>query len=548
MKQIILLILFVWIGFTASAKLVEANQIKHFAEQFLLAEQRDNYSILSIEEIQTDDELTSYFIQLKPKGFLLISADDKVEPLLAYSFESTASAQQDWPDQLTWWVKESGKSIKQSIKDKKLKKNAAWDTDYSLKSACSTTVSPLIQVRWDQGKNWNQFCPEDEDGPGGRVWVGCVAVSMAQAMSKYKYPTIGQGKASYIHSTYGTQMVNFDKEEPYQWDSMGVSSANIYNARLLYHCAVTVNMDFGADGSGAYTKTASSALKNYFNYSETTHSVNRIDDDDEWKTMLVENLQNGYPLIYNGDGDNGEAGHAWNIDGVDAQGLFHVNWGWSGSMNGYYNINNLAPGANDFTKNQGAILGIKPKKPGPVDISLDNLAVKEKQPAGTFVSMVHVEDEFPENPYSYNLKGSVNVLLGGYTEPKFYIENDSLKTIEEFDYEKRTKYTLFIEAVDTLGNSLEKMFEIQVLSTVDVPEISASSSLHIYPNPFTSVLTVENETETQLSVFNTLGAKVFNTVVPTGKHELNLSQLKTGLYIVEAKNKNGTYYRKLQKK
>lgn len=547
MKQLSLLLLILLIGFSGFGKPVTKSEARDFVSGYLLFTNNEEYTISAIDELKTDEVITAFVVHLNPTGFLMVSANDKVEPLLAYSFESKFASPEKWPEHINWWIKNTNQKVLKKINDNSTQKNSGWELDKQLKSANVIAVAPLLNVRWDQGSRWNQFCPPDEKGPGGYTYVGCVAVSMAQAMSKYKSPTIGIGKASYVHSTYGTQTVNFLNEAPYYWDSMPATSANEHNARLLYHCAVTVNMDFGADGSGAYTQTAAGALKSYFNYSKSTKSMDRVDDDELWKSMLIENLSAGYPLIYNGDGNNGQAGHAWNIDGVDASGLFHVNWGWSGSMNGYYNINNLAPGSNDFTKNQGAIFGIKPKVQGPLDITLDKTSVREKLPAGSFVANVLVDDEFPDNPYTYHLKGNPMVIGNGYAAPKFYIENDSLKTTETFDFNKRQSYILFIEAVDTLGNSLEKMFEIMIDQAVGVPTLPEANGFKYYPNPFTSVLTIENELQSELLLYNIRGEKVYASILENGSTTMDLGHLSKGLYLIHVTNSEGTFYQKLFK-
>jgi hypothetical protein len=521
-----------------------------FAEKFIELNSKNSYSIQSVKELSHNNIATSYLLNLNPTGFIIISANEKVEPLIGYSFESHSTSQDTWPDQFKWWIDNTQENIFSTIQYKNSKKHPGWDIENNtkLKSVQVNTVSPLLNSRWDQGRNWNMFCPEDEDGPGGRAWVGCVAVSMAQAMYYYKYPVKGRGKASYVHDDYGTQMVNFDNIEPYQWSEMPATSANEHNAALLYHAAVTVNMDFGADGSGAYTRTAASAMKSYFNYSKTTRSVDRVKDDEEWKSLLIDELMKGHPIIYHGNGDNNEPGHAWNIDGVDAQGLFHNNWGWSGSMNGYYNINNLAPGSNDFNYNQGAIIGIKPKEAGPIDIVLSNNSVKEKRPAGTFVGIVSIDDEMPDTLYSYSLKGNPIIIgNGGYAEAKFYIENDSLKTKEEFDHEKRTFYTLFIEVSDTRGNSFEKKFEINIESTVSTTKISNNKTFKVYPNPFSQTISIETGSKGKVIVYNLQGQIMKSFNVNETINSSDLSNLQRGSYIIEFTNDNGSSYQRIMK-
>lgn len=547
----ILTIIFIFLAFTINAfsKTVSVNDARLFAIEFIQNRPEQGFTIKSVDEIKHGGQTTSYLFSLQPIGFIIISGDDTVEPLLGYSFDSEPAKQSEWPEHLSFWMDNTNQKILHRANDISAQRNKAWDKEAfsTLKSAQQITVSPILNVRWDQGRNWNMFCPEDEKGPGGRTWVGCVAVSMAQAMSVYGYPEKGKGKASYIHSTYGTQTVDFEKQEPYSWDSMPSASANEHNARLLYHAAVTVNMDFGPDGSGAYSRTAASALKAYFNYSKTTDYQSRVDNDDEWKKMLNENLEKGYPLIYHGDGDNGQSGHAWNIDGVDIQGMYHVNWGWSGSMNGYFNINNLAPGSNDFTKNQGAIFGIKPKVPGPIDIVLSNTTVREKLPAGSFVGKVTVDDEFPDNKYTYHLKGNPIIIGDGYAAAKFYVENDTLKTLEEFDFEKRTSYVLYIEVVDTIGNSLEKKFDISIEKAVSAQQVESNDDVKVYPNPFSEFVTIDSKQKGQINIYNLQGQKVYFSSNNEYRHYLDLSTLRKGSYIVQLKGNTGTFYQKITK-
>jgi len=239
-------------------------------------------------------------------------------------------------------------------------------------------VDPFIAVNWNQSSGWNRFCPEDEEGPGGHVYVGCVAVSMAQAMSVYEYPVRPQGVKSYVHPDYGSIGVNYDLADPYEWDQMSATSSDDYNAILLYHCAVAVEMDFGADGSGAYVTTAAGAMVQYFNYSNNLSFEDRYTDNEAWVAALAGELEAGRPIVYRGNPDDGTAGHAWNLDGYYASNsvdYFHMNFGWSGSQNGYYTLDLINPGSNDFSSNQGAILGIIPPASTPYDITLSELSV-----------------------------------------------------------------------------------------------------------------------------------------------------------------------------
>ena len=206
------------------------------------------------------------------------------------------------------------------------------------------------------------MCPEDPDGPGGNVLVGCVAVSMAQVMHYWSYPEVGYGSHSYNHWEYGNQYANFGNSY-YDYEQMPNNYATTETQELLYHCGVAVNMGYGVDGSGANVfgngNTAERAMKDYFLFQ------NSMDGVEPWqygttayRELLQNELNNNRPMIYVGYSDDG--GHAWNIDGYDGE-YFHNNWGWGGSQNGYFLLSSL----NGFDYSQGALIDIEPE-------SLDN--------------------------------------------------------------------------------------------------------------------------------------------------------------------------------
>jgi len=97
------------------------------------------------------------------------------------------------------------------------------------------------------------------------------------------------------------------------------------NALLLFHCAVAVNMNFGPDASSAYTSGAKTAMKDYFKISRKSVYWVRGSDEEKWIQIIIDNLQKGRPIIYSGNDDDGESGHAFNIDGVRESKYFHLN-------------------------------------------------------------------------------------------------------------------------------------------------------------------------------------------------------------------------------
>ena len=140
-------------------------------------------------------------------------------------------------------------------------------------------------------------------------------------------------------------------------------------ATLMYHCGVSVDMNYSPNGSGAGDAIVAEALKTYFNYSTETVYHNRSEySNNNWIAMLKNDLNLNRPIWYCGSGSGG--GHAFVFDGYNNSNYFHVNWGWGGYCDEYYTINNLNPGPGGigsgsngiYNDGQGAVFGIRPSE------------------------------------------------------------------------------------------------------------------------------------------------------------------------------------------
>lgn len=137
-------------------------------------------------------------------------------------------------------------------------------------------------------------------------------------------------------------------------------------ALLMKDCGVSLNMNYGPV-SGASIYSYYPAFKNYFRYSSRT--VNRSGcETAEFTKIITDELQEGRPIIYCGTGEDG--GHAFVVDGYDTNYFLHVNWGWGGYSDGYFDMNYMDPtglgiggGSGAFKWNQGIVLA-RPLKDG----------------------------------------------------------------------------------------------------------------------------------------------------------------------------------------
>lgn len=520
--------------------------LKFFSHRFNI----ENRTVREIEEVREKEVLTHYVINYEPEGWALVAADDRVKPILAYSVTGEFNVNRSLTSpEIKYWLSIYQDQIYSTVKESTLSKNKDWDKwledDIVQTKSATASVSPLLSAEWNQDTGWNRFCPADEEGPGGHALVGCVGVAMAQAMSVAKYPEKPQGKHSYVHDTYGTIYLNYDNEAAYNWDGMSASASDDENARLLYHCAVAVSMDFGPDGSGSLSSRVAPALKEHFGYTDDVKYYQRFESDSEWKELLKSELNKGNVLVYSGDPGTGDAGHSFNIDGYDINDYFHFNWGWSGKYNGYYSIDNINPGDNKFNKNQDVVVGISEPYFGPTDIILSARKVSEELPVGSFVATVEVKDNSPEDFFTYELDGGPK-FPKGRLEASFYIENDSLKTKYVFDASVKDEYILNIKVTDTDFNTYSEEFIIEILpkSYTSSAELSAESrSPKIFYSNVNNAITILTENDSYLNavvdVFDIRGVKIYSGFLESSRQLINPGSLNEGIYLVRVLDKKG---------
>ncbi len=358
-------------SFKLFAAPVDPDSAKKIALNFIIGNKSllKNAHLSSIELELYTRELKSFskdnlyvFNFTNSKGFIIVSADDRIFPILGYSFENSFGNESTQPDAMKEWLENTNRQIA-FILDKKLnpeqKTKEAWKNqgNISFKNTKNTSdVSPLIKTRWNQGKYYNSLCPVGTGGDDGHVWVGCVAVAMAQVMKYWNYPSYGSGQHSYNCSPYGIQSADFASTY-YDWASMpnSLNSPNNAVATFLYHSGVSVNMGYAPGGSGAYMGSVVYALKKYFDYSKDIQILYKSTyTNQEWDSIIRHELDLSQPVAMAG------GNHAFVIDGYQGSDYFHVNWGWGGSYDGYFYFSALNPGSSNFTSGQQAIVNVKP--------------------------------------------------------------------------------------------------------------------------------------------------------------------------------------------
>lgn len=292
-----------------------------------------------------------YVFALQPKGFVIVSADDRAKPILGYSTESNFTAQ--LPDGLMTFFENYKAGFSQMFANNDERTAEAvtdWtslaETGMLSSRKANRSVEPLLASIWNQTDLYNNMAPEDPSSVySGHCKSGCVANTMSQIMRYWEWPRSGEGSHGYDadgnYGSYGWQEADFSAATyryelmPDYLDFASPQDEVDATALLEYHAGVSVNMGYGANASGAYSQDVGPAMESYFRFS-SDYWHNYQEYSDSWEEDMVNNLDAGMPLYYASQGDVG--GHAYVVDGYDDWYFFHVNWGWGGFDNGYYAI------------------------------------------------------------------------------------------------------------------------------------------------------------------------------------------------------------------
>lgn len=369
MKKLLFLLLTFALAVAVNAEQVSRQQALQKARQFMPGKQFGEAKSFARAGSPTDQEPFYIFNAEGKKGFVVVSGDDRTEPILGYSDRGEIPVE-NMPENLKYWLECYEVQMKSLDHDKVVGSRGIT------RGVNREPIAPLIQAHWDQGAPYNYMCPsvvmEEIEGkkkyrfvdigqPGydenNRCLTGCVATAMALVMYYHQWPK--SCGAIDLYNIY--KYVNKGtKEKPdwqreidhsfkaipattFKWDKMKLT----YNgdetdesaeavAELMRYCGQVVGMNYGLskNGGSAANVSAKDMVTN-FNYSKNARSVYRVYYSvAEWEDLIYQELANSRPVLYGGSSATG--GHEFICDGYDGNGLFHFNWGWSGDSDGFF--------------------------------------------------------------------------------------------------------------------------------------------------------------------------------------------------------------------
>lgn len=312
-----------------------------------------------------------YAFNIDGGGFALVCTGNGNTAVAGYSDTGEIDAD-NMPDAMKNWLKGYQKAMAASCNLET--KEPGWV------GPTVKPVAPLLKTKWGQSAPFNCKCPSN----GKQTAVaGCVPVALAQILNYYHQDRKGEGSLYYSHLDSETEYDVDYSTTTYDWKNM----LNEYDAnaskvqkdavgKLMLECGIASKAKYGYSETGATIPFV--ALNKYYNYEcmfiPREYTYNYISTK-KWMTLIQDELEAGRPIIYSATDVEGgvdiivdpATSHCFILDGIDEQNYVHVNWGWAGSMDGYYDVAILNPGLS-FNYQQGfrcqheMIIGIQPRK------------------------------------------------------------------------------------------------------------------------------------------------------------------------------------------
>ena len=422
-------------------------------------------------------------------GYAIVSSDDRTPALLGYSKNDVLKSVKDLPLPMQFLLQQYSNSV-DDLKDGEKILTLKDEASSSMLKASRITgfkIEPLLgNIKYDQYQPYNNNCPVYNDI---HCVTGCVPTAVAQVMRYYKYPNATIAAIpSYITGRYGLFVEGYQENTDINWEDMldnykkEPSSTKQADAvsQFMAMVGTALNADYGIgdndidNGTPAYTYKVETVLPMYFGYdADLIRYVLRSDYTlTEWNEILLNELLDGRPIIMGGEPTKkGADGHTFVCDGIDESGLYHINWGWGGMCDGYFDITILNPTGRGTgggtTTDEGfhskleAIIGIQPR----------NGVVSVPSPVVTTKSISFTTNN-TGNPcanveYTKNYKTNGSLYMGiGYAK-----EDGKIVLLQQFSSidgsEKGDFYNSQIE-IPTAGFEEGKTYKICLIESLDM--------------------------------------------------------------------------------
>ena len=531
------------ISFAQKTSDFETNKI---VKNFILLKNKSELlnqksKIITIADQKTGKQI--FKIYNFPNAFIVVSVSKDNIPVKAFSFKHKLRT--DFNDNQIHLIDilkgdyKNFETFKKQNPEIITENNKKWNkllNDTNYKNVTDITYGPFLTSLYGQVNchdNNGHLVNVTNYYTPNHYAVGCVALTFTEVMRYYNWPRKGKGSFSYTDSygnSTGTYEANFE-ENYYNWDIIpdrydGVASTDKQRSelgKLAFHAAISVRMDFENGGSTSNINRIPGAASKYFRYvaeyKEKTAS-------DFWQTLDT-NLHHSIPAQFAVYTDGG-AGHAVVGDGIQYIGTekyYHLNMGWWGDDNGWYQIHQSF-NAGGYTNVTAAVLNMTPV---PEMDDSPELNTEEK----TVNLEWYYSEKFPVENYELQVKkgpAEWETITDTLTQKSFLFQADN-----ENEYSFRVRAKINGEWKDNAWSNEIKIFPSDFKAKGD-------EELTLYPTVVFDKLKIsyKNLSGSEIKIYNLQGKLIYQntSTVSDNEYDINISDMDTGFYILQITNES----------
>jgi len=534
-KKIIIIVIFLF-WYNAFTQVPTKNEIKTVALNFynyLTNQEFTNNDIIKIKDNFFKNTLTYSIIVFKDNNWIMVSANKKADPILAYSKEHNYS---DFiPPNVKGWLSQYDYYI-YDITEKNY--NSTDSVDYSFlwqeiinnkldkynSEKATIKVAPLLSTKWGQyvSNTGNDVDAYNYYTPFAGIChtlAGCPAVAIGQVMRYWQYPNC--------------EIFNWAKMP----NTLDVSNSNYLEQKkeisnLFRNIGDEIsNYIYGCDESGASSEDILSALKSKFGFFSATLIQRNNYNRKQWKNKLCDELNNNRPILYFGSQMSASGiflgGHNFVCDGWEKPLFgkrFHFNMGWNGASDGFYKFDEIPENYEFYIE---AITNIYPT-------ANCNSSIEIKQ----FYKYLPIHNMFYDNP-----------VFGTITTNDVFVENGDIVhykayneiILENFETEEGAEFTAEIIPCPINCNFTnykdlpDKDYYYKLDNQISDNK-QQDNKIIIYPNPNNGIFTLYSNSDIQngrIQIYNCLGKIIFDKNFNKTNLIIDLSKNKNGVYIIK---------------
>lgn len=485
----------------------------------------DNYFTIA-----EGNELLAYVFRLEPQGFMVISAFDTDRPVIGFSLDD------DIPGEAVLKTLPGYSVITGIARAGKYGGTLQHDKEYPSAAQDQTIYGPWVQTLWGQvncHNNQGQLINVTNYYTPNHYAAGCVAISLATMLHYYRWPLVGEGFHQYYDgqgSSTGWYEADFGSTW-YKWDLMLEKYNNQVSTdpqreaagELAFHAAVSLDMDFEYNGSTSSVTKIPGTGSNYFRF----HSFYKQENSTVFWPRLDKNIVEENPVILSVANNSGW-GHSVICDGLwindDEERFYHLNMGWWGSGNGWFQIQEDF-NAGGYTIINGGVLDFIPKV----------ILFEPQMPGDT--NMFHLNWQFTHTieANAYEVQHKVN--NGSWVTITDTYQDTSILVVVENPGEPHYFRVRAKVNDEWYPSTWSNVVQLLITGTQELARVN--NKVMVSPNPFhenVKIILGENDLRNvSLKVYTPEGKMVYRSEESLMHGEINIPALqwKQGIYLLD---------------